>query len=462
MSDFEGNRTRRTAMFPRSRTSDKYTAELASAVSSTRIESPSFAEFKDPDIWTKMRRHPDFEALFQMRRRMFAATKLTVQPRGDDWADQVLASIVEQMLLKIRKFKSARYNLAEAPFRGSSYALLEGKLITWSPTIPTPSGGEIQLAPQKWWVPTLLKHIDRSRLELREVAGSKTPQRNRMRNRGTNKNLQWHLFSVVRHKWEPVHPDTVIVKHTYEDTEDALGYGHGLIEALYYSWWVMTTIEREGLQGVARWAQGVLMAKIDGLRQGSKINQQLANDVLTMLRKVSSKNYQVWDKNDEVTNLPGPGQGHQMVRDFRQDFFNSALRLVMGSILPFGGGGDAGSYARAQEEANQSRQYLQFDYDKMAEDLDDTLVAPLLRINRAAIAVATMGMEVERPEIELTSVERFDPETQIRVITEALNIPGMSLPQHEVHDRIGIPKAKPGEAAYSHDAGSPNILSENI
>ena len=458
MSDFDTERRlTRARLFPTSRVADRYTTELSTALSSTRVQSPSFAEFRDPDIWWKMRRHPDFEALFQMRRRQFAATSLSVVPRGDDWADQVVASVIEQILLKIKRFKSARYNLAEAPFRGSSYAYVEGKVITWSPTIPSPAGGEIQVAPMQWWVPTRLRHVDRSRVELRDV-NVRTKRQPFVHPTGKRtRDLQWHLYSIERKQWEPLGPDTLMVKHTYEDSEDSLGYGRGLIEAMYYSWMVMTTLERDGLQGVARWAQGVLMAKIDGLRQGSKVNSQLATDVLAMLRKTVSRNYQVWDKNDDVTVLPGPGQGHQMVREFRQDFFNSALRLVMGSILPFGGAGDTGSYARAQEEANQSRQYLQFDYDKMAEDLEETLVAPIMRINRAPFSIVTMNREVELPELELTSIERFDPEAQVRVISEALTIEGMALPQAAVHERLGIPRAKPGEAAYSFQSGAPVI-----
>jgi hypothetical protein len=417
LSFWEPDTTRRDPLrFPQATVSDIYTAELEAALSGERIYNPSYALWRDPYLWEKMRRDPDFEALIQMRKRAFAATQINVQPESNvSPDDKTLASIVDQALNKITNLSQAKYGLAEAVFRGASWAAVDGKIVPWAPTMQDGERGQVW----DWWLPTKIRLIEPTRFELRKVDGA----------------FVWHCYSVERRTWEPVQPDAPVIRHAYEDVETALGYGRGMIEALWLAFFSLQVLRREGLQGVERWAQGLLIAKVDSLRQGSRTNVALARDVLRMLERTRSRHVQVWDSQDTVETVAGPSDGWQMVMAFKSDLIQSVSRLMLGAVLPFGLAEDTGSLARAEVEQEQSDRYLQFDYDLMAADLSP-IVKMFIKRNRPNLEALGL-MDAGTPLLTLATTQRHDPLKQIGIVAEAMNA-GLRLREDEVYERIGF------------------------
>src|SRR5690606_36066291 len=149
----------------------------------------------------------------------------------------------------------ARFNLADAVFRGSTFAKIVGGRVKRD-------FGDGQS--RMWWVPKLLVDMDRWRFRQVPLDPKESDGRTKTR---------WEYWDTtgVMGEWRPLTKSQrrQLVVHTYFDSEATLGYGRGLLEALYHFYWAKTQVLREGLAGIERWAQGWIIAEIDGMRAGS-------------------------------------------------------------------------------------------------------------------------------------------------------------------------------------------------
>lgn len=452
--DRDGFFKRGTEIFPATQASDEYVSELQAAVSGDIIWNPSFALWRDSKAWQKMRRDSDFEALIQLRRRMFASSDVTIEPGGDTPEDVAVASLFEQALDHTENFKKARYRLADAAFRGVTYAQIHGSVVETEFSVPGDLGERVMLEPMNWWVFDEFEDIGPDRVRLQRP----TEKRGQFTTKVTGAEHLWHIYSIERTQWEVVERPDLLIRHTYEEAEDSLGYGIGLLDALWFTWYALQVLKREGLQGVTRWAQGIIMAKVDSLRDAStgKTNTILARNILTMLSKTLSRNVQVWDKTDEVETVSWDGKGHEILQTTKDDLLRSAYRLVMGALLPFGMAIDVGSNARAQQEQETSDDYLQYDYDSMSGDLSRPLVSIWRYVNGPNLA--ELGLKLAKdPKIVLAKVRRHDPKEQIQVVGEAL-ASGIPLRKDEVYERIGFTRPADDDDVFGDLADAGNAL----
>jgi len=423
--------------------SDLYGQALSSAYDEFRIIDPDLTLEKEANIWDKIRRDGKVSQAISQRTASVAAKRWNVQPATDSQESKDLALWAEDMLKVIPDFREARRQLAAGIFRARAYAWVNGKRRFWSP-------GEFQ--PKRWWTPTKLKNIDKNRLELRPV----------MLEDGTKREAIWHLYSRERRKWEPLRKSWPLLKIVFSDEEGRLGYGRGLLESLYFLWWAKQTIFKEGLQGVMRWAQGFLVAKVSNDKPSGGLGRDgtsARNVMRDELVKHRGKNVAVVSSTDEIALVTGGGEGHQIVMGMLEYVNNEILSTGLGGVTPFGGAAGKGSLARAEVEQEVSDEQLEFDRGKLDETLN-RLIGFVISVNRPQLAEIGLG-NARTPNFETTSDKKEDPEVNARVAKTALES-GAKLRMDEYYQKIGYTQPsdddevlEPIEAAPVGDAGIP-------
>ena len=120
---------------------------------------------------------------------------------------------------------------------------------------------------------------------------------------------------------------------------------------------------------------------------------------------------------------------------------NAILSTSMGAVLPFGGGLDKGSMARAEVEEDVSDELLEFDRWIVDDTLTNDLIPVILENNRQICAKLGL-LDVRPPQFRTSNEKRKDPEKAARVVDLALKA-GIPLKKEEVYKRLDF--SQPGE-----------------
>lgn len=403
----------------RSTNADRYPQDLSSVYRNVRVYDPSFALSRDPDIDEKILLDDVIAAGVAARKHKVAARTWTIEPASDDPLNKRAASVVEVILKKIHQFGHARFNLADAVIKGRAYGYISGGY-----QIARFGDGK----PRTWWVPTRIEDIDRRRF--RRMASNKD---------GTIRTW-WEWHDTARAKWCEIQPEAAraLITHVYDDDESNLGYGRGLMDSLFFTWRAKRVALEQGLQGLARWAQGLIVYSIDSLRDASvsKDNTSLVESAIEEINKHRSEHVLVKGKDDELEVVTGGMEGHQIVMDFIGYLDSCVTRLLMGSLLPTGGGSTVGSNARAEVEDDASEALIQFDRTLLDDTLSMSLVSLVWDLNRDNFA--QLGLfDAERPRFSTTQERMADPEKSANVIKTLLDS-GVPLKREEVYEKTGF------------------------
>lgn len=410
-----------------------------------QLYDPDLATANDPDIYERVKRDPVIAHAIEQRLHMIAGTEWMVVPGDETRESKLLARIVEDALRHIARFAEARYELAQAIITSRSFAYVntEEKV--------TRLGG---LSKMPWTVPTFLDDIDRRRIRLVPIFEGEGDER--------TLRTEWELYSIVRGTYERLANPEYFVKFIAQDEEARTGHGRGLLEGIYFYHFAKTTILREALQGIQRWAQGTLVAKIDGLREASeaKTNENLVSQWIDALTDMKARHHLIHDAVDEVTLLTGGMEGYQMVRDMLDYLDSGVTRYILGSLLPTGGGADKGSLARAYVE--ESSRELLIRHDQMLEDeiITRDVIGLFLRLNRRIIRGLGLG-DAAAPRFETVVRRDEDPKDTVQIIGTALTS-GVPLRKDEVYRKLRFSVPGPDDEIFERsaavaDAGLPGF-----
>ncbi len=391
------------------------------------IIDPDFAQESDVSIWDKIHRDGKIIQGLNQRTASIASKNWIVEPRGDSEKEIQLASIIEGLLEEIQKFHMARRFLAQAIFRGRAYLFVEGQR------------RRVMIAnetSQDWWIPLTLRHLDKRVVRFVPVRRSE--------NGKTKVSIRREIFSPSNGDWKTLTRESapLLIEIVYDDEQGRLGYGRGLLEALYFLWWAKSVVLKEGCQAVERWAQGFLVAKVDTDKVGSTDadTQSIRNAMRDEIEAHRSRHVVVVDKSDEISVVTGGGEGWQIVMKMLSYLDDCILSTTMGSVLPFGGGQDKGSLARAEVEEEVSDELLEFDRGVVDETITASLI-PLLIDNNQAILRKMGLLDVRVPRFKTGRDKKEDPEKNVAVIQTALQAK-IPLRKDEVYERIGF--SRPG------------------
>lgn len=405
---------------------DQYVRALSAAYrKGGRVPDPDLGTATEPELWDKIRRDPVIAHVITFRRHLVAGSEFNVEAKGTKSEDEQASLIMGELLECMDDLPEARFMLAESIFRGSSYAFIEGKR-----KVIDVAG----LGPMEWWVPTRLRHVDRYRFRM--VVDEETG------------GIRWEFWSVFRSEWEELPPSRLrwFVRHVYEESEDSLGHGRGLLETLYNYAWVKEELFQDLMMGVDRWAGGIVVAKIASLRDAAddQTNQDLASAWRDILRNGRSEHYYIHGADDELVIHTGGMEGHQIVTNTMTYVDRAITRAVLGSVLPTGGDADApGSFARAKVEEGSTDALAQFDARKMDSTLTRDVIGLTWRMNInnwRALGLAGARLPVYRTVME----PREDPAEEAGKVATLLGA-GVELLAEDVYGKTGFKQPAEGE-----------------
>lgn len=421
---------------------DLYNRALSSAYSLwSRLNNPDYALQRDPEIWEKVRRDATIAQAIDTRLHMIAGRTWHCEAGGNTEEDRRAAALCDDLISRIRGFTESRLQLATSCFRARAYSFIE-----CSQQVETFLDG----VPRQWWVPMRLRDVDPRRIRYVPEHYYDEAGLERVR-------VHQQLWSVMREEYEDIPAESLrqFVKVIYRNEEANLGYGRGLLSSVYFLWWMKSIVWREGLQGLERWSQGVLIGKVAGDREGStgRTNEAIRDDLFEALRDMRSRNIIVMGAEDDIEVRDGGGTGHQMVMDFVRYMDEKLLSLILGSVLPFGGGAESGSFARAQIEQETTNALIQFDRDKIDECLTDDLVGYIWEANWSNIQAMGLG-SAEIPRFTTDLAPREDPQGATAMIASLAQL-GVPLRLSDVYDKTGFSAPGPEDEVFEATLTSP-------
>lgn len=413
---------------------DQYVWQLRSMYQRFRFWNPSIALQYDPAIYEKMLEDPVVRQAIVARQGRASGDTWRVDPPRNATDDEIrLAQVVEHGLTGVKKFQMSRFLLSSAILRGARFAFVE-------------FDREDQQFPgddkeRDWWLPTRLRDIDSRRIRARPDKKGEDPV--------------WEYAEVDRASylspsivnttgsgfgWIPLDPRRVI-RAAYDDDEGRIFYGRGLAESLYNLVYARSIVLTEGLSGVEKWGQGVIVGKVDNLQLG-KADQgtdEIVSAMLDTLDRMRARNSVVVGTNDEIDVLWPDGSSAGMVIDFLTYLDNLITRLIDGALLPSGGGDTVGSLARGTVEeetisklASQDRRMLE---DALTEGLIEN---SFLAFNQDHIA--DLGLDKCRtPNMVLMADSKPDPLVTMQVYGQAIDR-GVKIKADDFYEKTGIEK----------------------
>lgn len=420
---------------------DIYTHALAAAYrSGVKLYDPDLATTNDWEIDEKLQRDPDIKAAMEQRWHAVSGRDWRIESASDRPEDKLAAQIVEDALLAMPGFAQARYRLSKACIYARAFEFIETdrRRCRLGP-----------VAPQSWLMPTRLQHIDARRFDFANEThvDPVTHERRDI--------VIQRLWSNTRMRWERIVCPEVFLQSVYDDEEGRLGYGRGIREALHFFFRFKAVLLEQGLQGAERWAQGLVVGKIDDTRIGStdRTNADVRDALVATLKKHRSQHVMVIGKTDEIEVHETSGTGHQIVVELIRLLNEAMIKVILGSIRPTGGG-EGGSLARTVEEADQSEALIQFDRLILDEAITRDLIGLFWRHNRPTLN--GLGLASARmPKFKTHQAKAENPVENATVIKTALEA-GVTLRADEVYAKLGFTKPGPRDEVIEKAAPAPS------
>lgn len=424
-------------LFRRTANGDLYPIHLGAILQhGLRAWDPSYSLSKDPEIWEKAQQDAVVSGAIERSLLETAGHDWGLNPFSDDPADVALASILEDVIRRTPRFYESRRNLAEARFVGSAFARITG----------TFRKAKIHDGKtRRWWIPGRLVDIDRRRL--RAIA---------VRSRSTESGapdheapyvLKWDLYSPARKRWEQLDPRFPIVRHVYADNESRLGYGRGIMDSIYFAIYIRTIAMKDGLQGLKRWAQGLLIGKVGLEAAGStdQTNEEIRDELRDELLEMIGDNVLVISESDQVEVVTGGMEGHQIVDSILDRIEREILTRIEGTPISTMDGQGGGSRALGQEHGEREHFQRRFDRESLAESLTQDFVVTVHDLNRPTLReIDPRIAEANTPLFDIRDQREEDPKANSDVARTMVEV-GAPPSKTEFYERVGWRKPEDDE-----------------
>jgi hypothetical protein len=423
----------------RSPAADLYARALVMAYrSGIRIYDPSLAQAREPDIEAKLLRDADIAMAVKLRQHMIAGNDWYIEPATEDPVNQQAAEVMTALCERIRGFTQSRHNLSRAFVSGQRFATMEGTELD----LPIGDG-----QPRTWNAVLRLRDHDKRRF--RWVPNSDTGD-------GVGVTTHLEVLSTRTGDWIDVQHPEWLIKHTYDDSEEMLGYGRGLRESLYWWWYAKEHIFRESLQAAERFGQGIITAQIDGAKDANGMpNTELVTAWKNALEAMRSEHVLIYDKDDDVSVVNMTGQGWQLLSTMREELRTTIRTLILGASMTTNNEGGAGSHGLAEVQSESTQSLVRYDRETLEETLTEDLIGYLWRANFHNLVAMGLG-SAEMPRFKIKQEKAQDPERFGRVVALALQSQ-IPLKAEEVYDGLGLSQPKQGDEIIEPPQQSPDM-----
>jgi hypothetical protein len=404
-----------------------------------QLHDPSLWLLREPEVEEKMLRDADIAHAVGYRRHLIAGRQWELVPenQGSPRADMAVA-VGGELLKRIQHFTQARLNLARAFFSGARFARIHGTHCI----MPIGDG-----RPRCWWVPQRIEDADKRFYRI-------VPHRDE---RARKTDAHWERWSIDKDDWVPI--DSLewlhTIKHVYQDDQATLGHGRALREALGWWWYAKEHVFQESLQAVERFAQGILTAKVDGVRDAETglPNRELIDAWREVLEDLRSRHVLVYDSSDQIEHVTMDSGGWQLLGEIRNELRSTIFTLVLGANLTTSAE-KGGSYALAEVQENSTEELVQFDRETLEETLTDDLLGCVWYRNHANLV--ELGIAGEKPRLAIKQEKKLDPKERADVAA-VLNGMGVQLSLDDVLEQTGFRKPDPGEEVVAPQMATPGF-----
>lgn len=418
--------------------SNRYIQAVNSAYSKFRVFDPDLALFNDPEAHEKLMQDPKISMADARRRRAIAGLETKNVPASEDEGDVRAALFMDDAFTHINKFNDSRAILGSAYMQGSKWGYIDGRPME----IRLGDDSEVR----KWWIPTSIDDADTRDFRLMRIDGGKTGKIQ----------TAWEKYSYGRKRWEQLTDLRPWIRVVFENIESHLGYGRGLRNCIYFYARAKWIAMEYGLSGLERWAKGLVIISIDGMRSGSTLegNEVIRQAYEDEWEKTTSSHVFTKDSRDEIDVLQWDGQGWQINQWFIEYLDNCIEQAILTSLLPTGSGGDVGSNARAEVEVEVAEQMFQSDRMTLGEDIDRSLGKLVWDLNLPMLR-EVLGPDVRRPKFTIVQAERLDPMEELQK-TRAMLEAGMPVDKREAYEKAG--RTQPADDAEPNTILTPADL----
>jgi hypothetical protein len=208
-------------------------------------------------------------------------------------------------------------------------------------------------------------------------------------------------------------------------------------------------------QGTDRWANGLLVGKVDSTRLASlsKTSEVVKSAMATVLQTSRSEHVIVIDKADELEVINGGMEGHQMCMDGIKYFDECVERLLNGSIRSSGHGQQNGARAAAETESDSSEAFYQAYRQHQDEIITRDVIGyfwghPINQMNMLKLGLGT----AEMPKFSSEQIKKQSVLEAIQIVTQARQA-GIPLLKSEVYEKIEFTQPEPMDDTFDGAIG---------
>lgn len=418
-----------------------YDAMLSAAYSTAWIYDQSFGLYKDADIFEVVLRDAAFASSIDRFQNSVVRPFHVEAPKGTrNPQSKKAARVVEDAIRQSSLFDDMRKRLALGRVLGRSY-----EYTRWESKSVTLGG----FPAMDWMVPVGFENVDRRRVRWVPQWGEDGIYNGINEGPLTTKRF---LYSVQKRRWLEMSEEfkDALIEDIYPLEEARTGTGRGNVDMFYIYAYYKAIFLQKMSQGIDRWANGILVAKIDSSRLSSlpKNSGAIQTAMATVIQTARSEHVIVLDKADEIEVITGGMEGHQMCMDAIKYCDECVERLMNGSIRGSGHGQQNGARAAAETESDTSEAFYQPYRQHQDEIITRDLVGYFWNhpVNKQNLLKCGLGI-AEKPHFSSEQIKKKSPIESIQLITAARQA-GIPLLKSEVYENIEYSEPEPGEDVF--------------
>jgi hypothetical protein len=423
-----------------------YDYMLSATYSTSWVYDQSYALYKDADVFEVIQRDASFASSIDRFQNSVVRPYRVEAPKGTKNSQSKMAArLTDAALRKSIMFDDMRKRLALGRVLGRAY-----EYPTWKPVTCSLA----DLPPMEWVLPVSFENIDRRRVRWVPQVGGENAIGGKI---GGDLVTQRYLYSVNRRQWLEMSDEfrSALIEDIYPMSEDRLGYGNGCYNQFYiYAYYKAIFLEKMS-QGTDRWANGMLVGKIDSARLASlsKTSATVQSTMATVLQTARSEHVIVIDKADEIEVISGGMEGHQMCMDGIKYFDECVERLLNGSIRSSGHGQQNGARAAAETESDSSEAFYQAYRQHQDEIITRDVIGyfwghPINQMNMLKLGLGT----AEMPKFSSEQIKKQSVLEAIQIVTQARQA-GIPLLKSEVYEKIEFTQPEPMDDTFDGAIG---------
>lgn len=394
------------------------------------LPDPDWALEQDANVWEIVQRDPVIAHAINQRLTSVASIEPGVHPGGPRPEDKHAAEVCEAAIAEIDGYGESRYQLAKMVMMGRTYGFLG-----WTRRRLVLAGHL-----DNWCVPVSITPIDKRRIQY-------VPTPTRQPDGTTTYPLRLQMQRRSDGQWIDLDDDSLrqLIAPRYDDEESRLGYGRGILGAVYFYHYAKGQLLREGLAGITRMARGmpVVTLQKDRMASAGKSNDDRRTAWLNTIQAMDAQGGLVFEEGDTIDVKYPSGEGARATTEMIRYLDEGVTQLILGSVLPTGGGSDVGSNARAEVESESSQVLVQHDRRILDDAYTRTIFDGFWRHNVPQLCRAGI-YTARKPKIRSVQESREDPKT-IAETAKVILDSGVPLKRAEYYERIGWEMPAPGE-----------------